>query len=120
MNRALQEGMLDANSQLPLSFQVSPLINTNTTTTITAAGAGIFHGFLIISTSSTGAGAWNGILYDATPQGTLNSTTAIGVLASTTAAGATPFQWGGDVVYNNGLTLITSAGTAGAIKVIYL
>lgn len=116
-NRAIQQGMLDANSQLPMSFVDSNLINTNTTTTITAAGAGVFHGFLVVA---TGSGAWNATIYDATPQGTLNSTTAIGVLNSTTAAGATSFQWGGDVVYNTGLTLITSQGTPGAIKVLYL
>lgn len=117
MNRAIQQGMLDANSQLPASFQASPLVNTLATTTITAAGTGVFQGFLVIN---PGAGAYTGTVYDATPQGTLNSTTAIGVLNSTTAAGATSFQWGGDVVYNTGLTLITSQGTAGAIKVLYL
>ncbi len=117
MQRSIQQGMLDANSHLPLSFVASSLVNTNATTTITAAGAGVFHGFLVLN---AGAGAYNATVYDATPQGTLNSTTAIGVLNSTTAAGATNFQWGGDVIYNNGLTLITSQGTAGAIKILYL
>ena len=117
MNRSTNQGMLDANSHLPLTFVDSNLINTNTTTTITAAGMGVFHGFLVIS---AGAGAFTATVYDATPQGTLNSTTAIGVLNTTTAAGATSFQWGGDVVYNTGLTLITTQGTAGAIKVLYL
>ncbi len=117
MNRSIQQGMLDANSHLPMSFVASALVNANATTTITAAGAGVFHGFVVIGTA---AGAYTATVYDATPQGTLNSTTAIGVLNSTTIAGALPFQWGGDVIYNNGLTLITSQGTPGAIKILYL
>ena len=116
-NRAINAGLLDANSQSPVTFTYSPLVNTNTTTTITAAGAGVFRGFLVIA---AGSGSWGATVYDATPSGTLNSTTAIGVLSSTTASGFVPFQWGGDIIYQNGLTLITTQTTAGAIKVIYL
>ncbi len=117
MNRSVNQGVLDANSHLPMSFIASPGVNTNATTTITAAGAGVFHGFLVVT---PGAGAYTATLYDALPNGTLNTSTIVGVLNSTTAAGATSFQWGGDIIFNTGLTLITSQGTAGVIKVLYL
>ena len=118
MQRSTQQGMLDANSELPMSFVASPLVNTNTTTTI-STNQGVFHGFLVIA---NGAGAFNATVYDVstTAVAGLVSTNAVGVLNSTTAVGATSFQWGGEIVVNNGLVLVTTQGTAGAIKVLYL
>lgn len=118
MNRAANAGMLDANSHLPVTFDDSNLINTNTMTSITV-GQGVFHGFLVIA---SGSGAFNATVYDVstTTAAGLISTTAVGVLSTTSNVGVIPFQWGGDVIYTNGLVCVTTQGTAGAIKILYL
>jgi hypothetical protein len=50
----------------------------------------------------------------------LVSSTVVGVLSSTTASGAVPFQWGGDIICNNGLTVVAAGGTTGVVKILYL
>lgn len=120
MNRAANQTLLDANSQTTLSFLASAVVNTtNSTTTIVGAGPGVFHGFIV---NATGAGALSVTIYDAstTAASGLTSATAIGALASTTLAGAVPFQWGGDVIYNNGLVVVAAGGTIAPFKVLYL
>ncbi len=77
----------------------------------------LLHGFLFITPGATG---WSATAYDAIPTGTLNSATAVGALVTAVAAGALPFQSAGDIVFTNGLTILTTQGTAGAFKVIYL
>ena len=122
VNRASNQGMLDANSQLPISFQASPQISINTTTVV-GVGPGVFHGFLVVTTPGQGN---TYTAYDSVASTTavgispLSTTTVVGVLNSTTAAGALTFQWGGDVVFNNGLVIVSTQGTAGVIKILYL
>ncbi len=118
-NRATQQGMLDANSQLPLSFVPSSVINTTNSTTTISGATGVFHGFLVVGTSS---GAYTLTAYDAatTTASGLTSATVIGVLNSTTASGATAFQWGGDIIVNNGITVVAVGGTSGVTRIIYL
>lgn len=120
MNRANNQVLLDANSQPTLNFIASPIINvTNTTTTVAGTGPGIFHGFLVVAAA---AGTYSLTVYDAstTTASGLTSATVVGLLASTTAAGALPFQWGGDIVYNNGITVVAQGGTTGVVKILYL
>jgi hypothetical protein len=111
--------MTDANSALPLSFNDSALINVTNTTTTVAGVPSIFHGFLVITSA---AGAYSLIAYDSatTASAGLVSSTAVGVLSTTTGAGATTFQWGGDIVCSNGITVVAQNGTTGAVKILYL
>ena len=120
MNRASNAGLLDANSQLPISFIASNGINSVATTTIVGAGPGIFHGFLVIT---TGAGTYNATLYDVstTAAAGLVTSAVVGALATTTGVGAaSPFQWGGDVIFKNGLVCVTAGSNQGTIKILYL
>lgn len=121
MNRTQNQGMLDANSQLPHSYVYSPLITANTTTQIGITGAGILHGFLI---STPGATTNHLIAYDTVVTTTsvgllpLVTTTIIGYINTTTS---TPgFVSAGDVIFNTGLIIVTTTGTAGVVQVIYL
>jgi hypothetical protein len=120
MNRANNGQVLDANSHDTLSFVASTGIYiTNTTTTIAGSGPGVFHGFLVVSAP---AGSYTLTLYDAstTSAAGLITSTTVGVLATTTAAGALPFQWGGDIIYSNGLVAVASGGTTGNVRILYL
>ena len=118
-NRATNAGLLDANSQLPISFQDSVVLNTVGSTLITT-GQGVFHGFIGIT---PGTGGWGATAYDSsssTNAGTLTSSTAVGALVTTTSGGVLGFQWAGDVIFNNGLVINNTGTTAGVIKVLYL
>ena len=112
--------MPDANSQLAVTFVDSALINQSTSPVLITSGQGIFHGFLVIT---QGTGSWGATIYDSnsTVSSGLNSSTAVGVLLTATTGGVLGFQWGGDIIYNNGLVVQDSTGTTpGAIKILYL
>jgi len=120
MNRSQNGSLLDANSNIPLDFIASSGIYvTNTTTTVAGSGPGIFHGFLVVTAA---AGAYSLTVFDSSTTGAsgLTTTTTVGVLSTTTGVGAMSFQWGGDIVFNNGLVAVAAGGTTGNIKILYL
>lgn len=104
-NRTGNQAASDANSRSIASWKYA-VITANTTTAV--AGLCVLHGFNLITPGTN----WTLFAFD-------NATT-LGTAVYMVSSATPGFIAAGDVICNNGLTIISTQGTAGVIGVLYL